>query len=95
MSQIDCKKNMKDAMWALFLTRENSGNDCTYFDKMTLKENVARLVLMTTQKNGELYESKDCVDWNSLEPTMFAIVCAATHLAMHGAFGKMPETIEN
>lgn len=94
MSKIDWKKDMKDTMWAMFLLQLNTGKDTTESDKAALKENVARLIRMATQKNAGQRGSKDCVDWNALEHTMLTIVLSATSLCLHGEFGEMPDTID-
>ena len=91
---IDWKKDMKDTMWAMFWIQQNSGKDSTESDKTALKENVARLIRMATQKNAGQRKVKDCVDWNAMEHTMLTIVLAAISLCLHGEFGDMPDTIE-
>ena len=65
--QIDWKKNCKDTMWAMFWMKANAGNLGTENDKESLKDSVARLIRMTTQKTAGQRGSKDHVDWNSLE----------------------------
>ena len=92
--KIDWKKDCMDTMWAMFWLQQGSGRDTTDHDRESIRENIARLIRMATQKNAGQRGSKDTVDWNSLEHTMMAIVCAATSLALHGEFGSMPETIE-
>ena len=78
---------------------QNAGKNAdTESDKAALKENVARLICLTTQKAG--YDAakrglKNALDWNSLDTTIMTIVCAATSLALHGEFGEMPEVIED
>lgn len=90
--KVDWKKNCKDTMWAMFWL--GADKDTCEADKEALKENVARLIRMTTQKNAGQRGVKDCIDWNCLEHTMMTIVCAATKLALMGEFGDMPEMIE-
>ena len=63
-------------------------------DKSVLKENVARLIRLTTQKNAGQRSVKDCLDWNSLDTTLMMIACAATSLCLSGVLGDMPDTIE-
>lgn len=90
---IDWQKNCKDAMWAMFWL--GADKDTYEEDKAALKENVAWLIRMTTQKNAGQRGTKDCIDWNCLEHTMMTIVCAATKLALAGEFGDMPEVIDD
>ena len=94
MSKIDWKKDMKDTMWAMFLLQLNTGKDTTESDKAALKENVARLIRMATQKTAGQRKAKSDVDWNALEHTMLTIVLAATSICLHGEFGEMPDTID-
>ncbi len=94
MNQIDWKKDMKDTTWAMFWIQQNSGKDSTESDKTALKENVARLIRMATQKTAGQRKAKGDVDWNAMEHTMLSIVLAATSLCLHGEFGEMPEYIE-
>jgi len=90
--KVDWKKNVKDAMWSMFWL--GADRDTREADKEALKENVARLIRITTQKTAGQRGAKDHIDWNCLEHTMMTIVCAATKLALMGEFGDMPETIE-
>ena len=94
MSKINWQKDMKDTMWAMFWLKENAGADDMEIEKEGIKENVARLIRMATQKNAGQRGAKDCVDWNCLEHTMLSICCHATALCLAGEFGPMPETIE-
>jgi len=91
---INWQKDMKDTMWSMFWLKANHGDVGTEHDKESLKENVARLIRMTTQKNAGQRGMKDCVDWNCLEHTLLTIACCATSLCLAGEFGEMPETIE-
>ena len=91
---IDWKKDMKDAMWSVFWIQQNSGKECTESDKIALKESVARLIRMATQKTAGQRKARFGVDWNAMEHTMLSIVLAATSLCLHGEFGEMPDTIE-
>lgn len=92
--QIDWKKDMKDTMWSMFWLKANTGDIGTEADKETMKENVARLIRMTTQKTAGQRKASGHIDWNCLEHTMLAICCCATSLALAGEFGPMPDTID-
>ena len=81
-------------MWSMFWLKANAGNIGTEADKEALKENVARMIRMTTQKNAGQRGAKDCIDWSCLEHTMLTICCCAASLALAGEFGPMPEMIE-
>ena len=94
MPMVDWKKDCKDAMWSMFMLKVNAGYLGTEKDKEALKESVARLIRMTTQKNAGQRRMKDCVDWNCLEHTLMNIACCATSLALAGEFGEMPEFID-
>ena len=90
---IDWRKGLKDAMWAMFWLRQASPQEIER-DKATLKDAVARLIRMTTQKNAGQRGAKDCIDWDGLDTVMMTIICEATSLCLSGALGEMPETIE-
>lgn len=92
MAKVDWQKNCKDAMWSMFWLDPVSRN--TDAEKEALKENVARLIRLTTQKNAGQRGSKQCINWDALSPTIMNICCAATSLYLHGEFGDMPLTIE-
>ena len=91
---IDWKKDVKDAMWAMFWLKDHDKPMDLEADQETIKENIARLVRMTTQKTAGQRRMNDHVDWNALEHTMLTIVGCATSLAWSGAFGPMPDKIE-
>lgn len=96
--KIDWRAGLKDSMWGMFWMGQNAGKNAdTEADKRVLKEHVARLILLTTQKVG--YDAakrglKNGLDWNSLDTTIMTIVCAATSLCLSGEFGGMPDYIE-
>ena len=94
MSRIDWQKDCKDAMWGMFMLKVMHGNVGTENDKESLKEAVARLIRMTTQKTAGQRGQSGHVDWNALEHTIMTIVCAATSMALAGEFGEMPAMIE-
>ena len=96
-NDIDWQSGLKGAMWSMFWMRQNSGREDIEADINALKEHVARLIRLTTQKVG--YDAmkrgiKDALDWNSIDTTIMTIVCAATSLCLSGLFGEMPKTIE-
>ena len=91
---IDWKQDCRDTMWAMFWIAENVDPEIVESDKECLKENVARLIRMTTQKTAGQRGTKGHIDWNCLEHRMLAIVCGATKLCLSGEFGEMPEMIE-
>ena len=91
---IDWKQDMRDTMWAMFWIQQNNDPDITQSDKEALKENVARLIRMATQKTAGQRGVAGHVDWDCLEHTMLAIVCGATKLCLCGEFGDMPEEID-
>lgn len=78
----------------MFWIQQNVGKASTEGDKIALKENVARLIRMTTQKTAGQRKVKGDVDWYALEHTMLTIVLAATSICLHGEFGDMPDTID-
>ena len=91
---IDWRSGLKDGMWGMFWVQHNLAPSAIETDKAVLKENVARLIRMTTQKNAGQRHIKDCLDWNSLDTTLMMIACAATSLCLSGELGEMPETID-
>ena len=93
-NSIDWQSGLKDGMWSMFWLRQNMSPADVEQDKATLKENVARLIRLATQKNAGQRGAKDCLDWNSLDPTLMMIVCAATSLCLSGELGEMPDMIE-
>ena len=63
-----------------------------------LKDAVARLIRLTTQKVGadaKKRKLKEALDWNSVDTVMMTIVCAAASLCLNGEFGEMPETVDD
>lgn len=50
MAVIDWEQGCKDAMWSMFWVAREHGN--TNADEENLKENVARLIRMATQKDA-------------------------------------------
>lgn len=94
MNGIDWKSDLKDAMWAMFWVKQNASPADVEADKDALKDSVARLIRMTTQKNAGQRGAKNCLDWESLDTALMNIACAATSLCLSGALGDMPETIE-
>lgn len=92
--KINWQQDMKDTMWAMFWMKANAGDIGTEQDKEALKDNVARLIRMATQKTAGQRSAKSHVSWAAMEHTMLAIVCAATSLALAGEFGPMPDFIE-
>ena len=94
---IDWRADLKDSMWSMFWMKQNYEKSDSKADKKVLKENVARLIRLTTQKVGTDAAKrgvKNALDWNSLDTTLMSIACAATSLCLGGEFGDMPETIE-
>lgn len=98
--QIDWQKDAHDHMWFLSeMERKARGYKMTAEQRAavekSLKENVARYVRMVTQKTAGQRGLPDDLDTTStLGITNMAIVIAAVDLALDGAFGEMPETIE-
>lgn len=91
MSKIEWDRDCKDAMWSMFWLAHGHPHEA---DTELLKENVARLIRMTTQKTAGQRGSKKDVDWTALTPTIMSILCAATALCLDGVFGDMPATID-
>lgn len=94
MAAIDWKKDLKDTMWSMFWLKANAGDVGTEHDRESLKESVARLILMTTQKTAGQRRANGHLDWNSMEHTIMNILCCATSLCLAGELGPMPETID-
>lgn len=92
MNRIDCKRNVKDAMWSMFWLGDD--RERIEISREVMRENVARLIAMTTQKSAGQRGAKNHISWDSLEVTIMNILCAATSLALSGEFGEMPETID-
>ena len=93
-ASINWRNGLKDGMWSMFWVQQNLSPSDTERDKSVLKENVARLIRLTTQKNAGQRGVKDCLDWNSLDTTLMMIACSATSLCLSGVLGDMPDTIE-
>ena len=91
---IDWRSGLKDGMWAMFWVKQNVDPDDIEADKAALKENVAKLIRMTTQKNAGQRGAKECINWNNLDNVLMMIACTATSLCLSGELGEMPETIE-
>lgn len=87
---IDWEKDCKDATWSMFWM----GADRQKPNTDSLKENVAKLIRMTTQKTAGQRGVKDHVNWAALTPTIMAILVEVTILCLSGAFGPMPKEIE-
>lgn len=94
MSKINWQKDCKDTMWAMFWLKANAGDLGTEHDKESLKDAVARLIRMTTQKTAGQRSKKDHVDWDCFDHVLMNIACCAASLALAGEFGPMPEFIE-
>ena len=92
MAVIDWEQGCKDAMWSMFWVAREHGN--TIADEENLKENVARLIRMATQKDAGQRRQVKSVDWNALTPTLMNIALCATALCLNGRFGDMPDNIE-
>lgn len=92
MSKIDWQKGCKDAMWSMFWITKEHGDSAA--DESVLKENVARLICLATQKDAGQRRHAKSVDWNALTPTLMNIAISATALCLEGRFGDMPEYIE-
>lgn len=92
MSGIDWESGCKDAMWSMFWLRREP--DDVSADKEVLKENIARLIRMTTQKTAGQRGAKGHIDWKALTPTLMNIAVCATALCLNGEFGEMPKEIE-
>lgn len=90
--KIDWEKNCKDAMWAMFWISRDHGD--TTADEETLKENVARLIRLTTQKTAGQRKPVADIDWNAITPTLMNIAVSATAMCLNGRFGEMPKYIE-
>lgn len=95
MPKIEWDRNCKDAMWSMFWLTQDAGHQHEMdADMEALKENVARLIRLTTQKTAGQRGSKKDVAWETLTPTIMNILCAATALCLAGALGDMPATID-
>lgn len=91
---IDWKKDVKNAMWSMFWIKQNAGPSDTDQDREQLKECVARMIRMATQKTAGQRGASDHIDWACLEHTMMQICLCATSMCLAGEFGTMPEKIE-
>lgn len=90
--KIDWENDLKDAMWSMFwLSREHGES---HADEEALKENIARLIRLATQKTAGQRKAKKSIDWNALQPTLMNITLAATAMCLDGRFGDMPTYIE-
>lgn len=84
-------------MWSMFWIGHKNRQEKhhgTEADKEALKENVARLIRLTTQKTAGQRGSKKDVQWEAVTPTIMNIVCCAVSICLSGEFGDMPEQIE-
>ncbi len=90
--KIDWEKDCKDAMWSMFWVSHERGD--TTADEESLKENVARLIRMATQKTAGQRKPKADIDWNAITPTLMNIALSATAMCLNGRFGEMPKYIE-
>ena len=89
---IDWDKNCKDAMWSCFWLTYDSGRHIE--DDEQLKDNVARLIRMATQKTAGQKRPKDEIQWDALTPTLMNIAIIATAMCLDGRFGPMPDEID-
>lgn len=92
---IDWQKDCKDAMWSMFMLNPNPRSEDIELDKRTMRENVARLVRLTTQKSGGLRGESNTINSRNLPLVEVNILIAATRLALAGYFGEMPEKVED
>ena len=88
----DWQQDCKDAMWSMFLLHPNPASEDIETDKQTMRENVARLVRLSTQKGGGHGADRDAnhIDMRDLPLIEVSILIAATRLALAGYFGEMP-----
>jgi hypothetical protein len=89
---IDWQKDCLNAMWSMFMLGRERGD--SFADTEALKENVARLIRLATQKTAGQHGNKNSVNWDSLTPTLMNIAICATALCLDGRFGEMPKEIE-
>lgn len=96
--KIDWQSDLKDAMWSMFWVARNQDGagepKIEPEDAESLKESVARLVKMTTQKTAGQRSVKSHLDWKSLDTVLMNIACIATRMCLDGVFGDMPKLIE-
>lgn len=92
MSGVDWQSGCKDAMWSMFWLGREHGDRTANTE--ALKENVARLIRMATQKTSGQRGKADHINWDSLTPTLMNIAVCATALCLNGEFGEMPKEIE-
>lgn len=94
---IDWLEDCKDAMWSMFMLNPHPDPETVEIDKETIRDNVARLVRVYTQKGGGYGKGKlsaNYIDSRDLPLMQVSILIAATRLALGGYFGEMPEKIE-
>ena len=95
---IDWQADLKDAMWSMcWIARNQDGAGPAVVDPddaESLKESVARLIRMTTQKTAGQRNVKSHLDWNQLDTVLMNIACITTRMCLDGVFGEMPEKIE-
>lgn len=94
MGKIDWQKDCQSAMWSMFWMTHLSEPDRKANVEL-LKENVARLIRMTTQKTAGQRGKKTDISFDLLDPTIMTIVCEATLLCLSGELGEMPKWIES
>lgn len=98
---IDWQKDAVDMMWSLScLGWEKHGFHLGEEEKQntieSLKENVARLCRLTTQKTGGSRRNISDLNFDTGRMTITLILIAATRLCLdESIFGKMPEKIES
>lgn len=93
---IDWQENCKDAMWSMFALNPHPDPETVEIDKETVRDNVARLVRLSTQKGGGygVGSNPSYIDMRDLPLIEVSILIATTRLALGGYFGEMPEKIE-
>ena len=89
--KIEWESNCKDAMWSMFWLTQGHPHGA---DTEALKEDVARLIRLTTQKTAGQRGIKEGIPWESFTPTVMNILCTVTALCLDGVFGDMPATID-
>ena len=89
-------KTIHDGMWDMFLftywQRPENKADLPNVKK-ELKDDVARLIRMTTQKTAGQRGKTDEISWSTLMPTEMRIICGAAILCLSGEFGDMPDKV--
>ena len=99
---VDWRKDMTRHMWYLSdLERKKRGRKMTDEERVamqeSLKENVARLCRMASQKTaGQRDDRPHDLDtlYGGLDHTQMMICIAATNLCLDGVFGPMPDAVE-